>query len=361
MASTENDRPSSIPAGQSRISNNSDALQLGPRKKPRSTDPLVHHGRHFGRSIHALCNVHALINNGIIRMGERSEEPEEAFTAQERREHKVFILLLKSVPGLEDRIMASDSEEEVHHIATLIQKGASSARSDDTKSLKSAIIDWLLPAGEPLIPPIARNAKIDRGFNHERTGALLCPAGVDWSDREIKQKLRSGELSVSGDQWPIFLYTSYEYDDTNPWKGLLRSAILVKAFKHIFTSPSSVDIEAKATRSGNARIHGMTSMTCASVVYAATQARFALSSSSVFSRTDTSTDSERFYNSLLELLADPEEIDEVNTLLVWWNRQVFPNYTPNSRPVSKNSVLATIKAKRAAAKQVALRDANTNF
>ncbi len=48
----------------------------------RTTDPLVHHGRHFGRSIHALCNVHALINNGIIRMGERAEEPEESFTTQ---------------------------------------------------------------------------------------------------------------------------------------------------------------------------------------------------------------------------------------------------------------------------------------
>lgn len=48
----------------------------------RATDPLIHYGRHFGRTIHALCNVHALINNGIIQMGERSEEPEEAFTAQ---------------------------------------------------------------------------------------------------------------------------------------------------------------------------------------------------------------------------------------------------------------------------------------
>ncbi|KJA13492.1 hypothetical protein HYPSUDRAFT_151548, partial [Hypholoma sublateritium FD-334 SS-4] len=152
-----------------------------------------------------------------------------------------------------------------------LQKGASSARSDDTKSLKSAIIDWLVPAGEPLIPPIARNIKIDRGFNHEITGSLLCPAGVNWKDNDVKQKLRTGEYSVSGDQWPIFLYASYKYDETDPWKGLLQSAILVKTFKHIFTSPSSVDREAKATRSGNARIHGMTSVTCASIVYAATQ------------------------------------------------------------------------------------------
>lgn len=72
----------------------------------------------------------------------------------------------------------------INYTVIQIQKGASSARSDDTKSLKSAIIDWLVPTGEPLIPPIARNVKIDRGFNHEVTGALLCPVGLDWSDPE---------------------------------------------------------------------------------------------------------------------------------------------------------------------------------
>ena len=65
-----------------------------------------------------------------------------------------------------------------------LQKGASSARSDDTKSLKSAIIDWLTPPGEVLMPPIAQNMKVDRGYHHEKTGSLLCPAGVDWSDPE---------------------------------------------------------------------------------------------------------------------------------------------------------------------------------
>jgi hypothetical protein len=46
----------------------------------------------------------------------------------------------------------------------------------------------------------------------------------------------------------------------------------IQAFKHVFTSPSSVEFdEPKATRSGNARIHGMTSVTPASVAYIATQ------------------------------------------------------------------------------------------
>jgi hypothetical protein len=69
-------------------------------------------------------------------------------------------------------------------LPTKIQKGASGARSDDTKSLKSAIIDWITPRGQNLNPPLARNIKIDRGFHHERTGALLCPAGMDWSNAE---------------------------------------------------------------------------------------------------------------------------------------------------------------------------------
>lgn len=44
------------------------------------TDPLVHHGRHFGRTVHALCNVQALLTNGLLRIGELAGEPEEAFT-----------------------------------------------------------------------------------------------------------------------------------------------------------------------------------------------------------------------------------------------------------------------------------------
>ena len=105
----------------------------------------------------------------------------------------------------------------------------------------------------------------------------------------IKAKLRNGEIVVSGDQWPLFLYADYRYDSEDPWNGICRSALLVsvctvhirirslayftQAYKHIFTSPSSVDKEPKATRSGNARIHGMTRVTPPSVAYIATQVR----------------------------------------------------------------------------------------
>ncbi|KAG1853400.1 hypothetical protein F4604DRAFT_1536166, partial [Suillus subluteus] len=97
----------------------------------------------------------------------------------ERREHRVFEQLLDSYPGLLERLKGG-SEEEILHVGELIGKGAAGARGDDTKTLKSAVLDWISPKGEAIQPPLHRNSKIDRSFNHKLTGSLLCPAGLDW-------------------------------------------------------------------------------------------------------------------------------------------------------------------------------------
>ena len=39
-------------------------------------DPLVHHGRHFGRAIHAFCNVQMLILNGLQSMYDDAPDDE---------------------------------------------------------------------------------------------------------------------------------------------------------------------------------------------------------------------------------------------------------------------------------------------
>ncbi|KAF8835193.1 hypothetical protein BDN67DRAFT_984789 [Paxillus ammoniavirescens] len=236
----------------------------------------------------------------------------------------------------------TSSEEAVILVADLIQKGANGARTDDTKGMKTAIIDWITPKGQSLNPHIPRNIKSGHGFHHECTGALLCLAGLNWNKSDIKSKLINGQFQVTGNQWLVFLYTNYMYDPEDPWNGLLRSALLVSAFKHIFTSLSSVDQEPKATHSGNARLHGMRCMTKSSIAYVGTQAQFALTSAQVFSRTDLVTDSKHFYTSILDLLNDPEEKEEVDQLLVWWNRQVFPLYTEHECMPSQNSALVRI-------------------
>lgn len=118
------------------------------------------------------------------------------------------------IPGLEERLM-DGSEEDVMSIAELvrrihwcptylaltaclrkIQKGVSGARSDDTKGLKGPILDWITPRGQTLNPPLARNVKMDRGYHHERTGALLCPAGLDWSNTEYDSIYSNFQLLI---------------------------------------------------------------------------------------------------------------------------------------------------------------------
>ncbi|TFK27541.1 hypothetical protein FA15DRAFT_560127, partial [Coprinopsis marcescibilis] len=333
------------------------ALQLGPRKRLSLPDPLVHHGQHFGRTIYAFANVNALLLAGLSASVDEPPETQQCvlssltFASYSNmcrllRELRVYSSLMSLVPTLEDGLLES-SEEEVMFLASLIQKGANSARSDDTKTLKSVIIDWITPLdGEPLRPTLHRHIKVDRGFNHERTGYFLCPAGTDWSDPIVKSQLKDKELVMTGAHWPLFLYQNEKYDPEEPWRGLCKGFLLVKAFKHIFTSPSSVNNEPRATRSGNARLHGMSAVTPASIAYVATQVRFALSSASVFSRTDRETDSETFYTSLLELLEDPEEKKEIKELLDWWNRQIFPSFSTVKRIAPANSALAKIKEKR---------------
>lgn len=110
--------------------------------------------------------------------------------------------------------------------------------------MKGAILEWIAPGHENLTPYLSRKSKCGRGFNHEITGALLCPTGLDWSDPEYasfplssdivdlpncstKEKLRTGEMHVRGDHWPHFLYTDLAYDPDDPWKGLLKSHLLV--------------------------------------------------------------------------------------------------------------------------------------
>ena len=104
------------------------------------------------------------------------------------------------VPHLEERLLECSNEESMA-IADLVrlldsnfdcsssfqlqvQKGVSSARSDDTKSMKSAVLDWITPRDVPLNPPLSRNVKTNHSFHHNVTGVLLCSAGADWNNSE---------------------------------------------------------------------------------------------------------------------------------------------------------------------------------
>ncbi|KAG6807024.1 hypothetical protein H0H92_009121 [Tricholoma furcatifolium] len=162
----------------------SDGLHVGARRKTTKSDPYVGYGRHFVRAVYAFGNVRNLITNGLKHEAEEGTG-NVLFTPRELQEQNVYKGLLAICQGLGSKLVdPSTTGEEIEKWADLIQKGASGARGDDTKGMKAAVIDWITPKGESLVPPLNRRQKVDRGFHHEVTGGLLCPAHLDWQDEE---------------------------------------------------------------------------------------------------------------------------------------------------------------------------------
>jgi hypothetical protein len=56
------------------------------------------------------------------------------------------------------------------------------ARSDDTGSLKIAIIEWVGTEFGVSNPPLRPRYKEHRGLESDFCGNLLCPAEFDWAD-----------------------------------------------------------------------------------------------------------------------------------------------------------------------------------
>jgi hypothetical protein len=228
MSSDENHPPTREPSRK----RGGSALHLGPRKKSYAILSIVERdlpssglhpirlfcmvGISAGQCLHCATTLLSLLQvyfgskncktvlSKIIQQSEYNHDNSmppalnDTFNLSVRREHRVFMELVDSYPGLLERL-TNGEEEDIILVGELVSlqclkvsvliilqlgKGASGARGDDTKTLKSAVLEWLVPRGQVVTPPLSRNIKSDCGFNHEVTGALLCPAGLDWSNAE---------------------------------------------------------------------------------------------------------------------------------------------------------------------------------
>ncbi|KAG6919653.1 hypothetical protein DXG01_003517 [Tephrocybe rancida] len=247
-------------------SDDAPGLHVGARKKWSRSSALTNSGRHFTWVVYAFSDIRHLISQGLKRTTE--------------------LLVDGDVSDMEDWTAKARQEYPVYN--------------------------QLLGMCE--------------GLEKQVTSAPTADAIQNLAD----QKLGSGEKIMAGHQWPIFIYLNNTFDPNDPWKGLHKSELLIKAFKHVFIAPSAVDLEGDvfSTKSGNAKLHGMHKATKASIVYIATQVRFALSSATHWSRGDKVVDSENFYNSLLTTLNDPVHNTRIINLLHFWDQKIFPYHVP---------------------------------
>ncbi|KAG6913173.1 hypothetical protein DXG01_009068 [Tephrocybe rancida] len=74
----------------------------------------------------------------------------------------------------------SPSSNQMAYIASYVWYGVLYAKREDVHTMSSAIVDIIgIPA---VMSGLKRDVKVNRGLCHAVTGALLCPADLDWAD-----------------------------------------------------------------------------------------------------------------------------------------------------------------------------------
>ncbi|KAL0569738.1 hypothetical protein V5O48_012226 [Marasmius crinis-equi] len=234
------------------------------------------------------------------------------------------------------------------------EKAGDDARGSDIKRLRDELANWiniadhddLLRPEDPspgLLDPKSRST---RGYNNFLTGLLLCPISYDWRDPEIRCKIQNMD-----DEYPTheqylvrMLFAGYATSPFNWKKGFLRATLLVRTYKHIFTSCNSAthhvgeaaseDSRPKKkrqrttkepTKRNVASILGMTAVTARSIAYAAVMLHFNLTTAESWNMVVDGFNYTVFYDVIVDYfeggkLASEEEIKD---LLNWWNQQVF--------------------------------------
>ncbi|KZV79957.1 hypothetical protein EXIGLDRAFT_756582 [Exidia glandulosa HHB12029] len=338
--------PPSTPAGSSPATGSKrpgDTLQdVTNGKKAKTSSIWKDRGRRFALTVNFFDSPKAIFDNGAqIASEERSilrscdkdsdeyKEWWEDLEDYQRRYLHSYKLLRELLVAQEPTALTDLTVWE--NIAPLLASGVAAEKQDDTSTLKRTCIEWLVQDLEdplkPLNPTLSARSKKGRGFAHPATGRLLCPADMTWNETtrlELLNRVDSQD-APKGSVWPRLLYRNEEMNPNNPWEGLLQHEDLVKAAKTVLIRPSSATSDGGAVsgKRGKAANHGIQQITVGFLCYIASTLRFTLTSYEEYNLSDKGLDVDGFFTSLYDLLIDPEEQEEVERLLQWWNRRIF--------------------------------------
>ncbi|KAF8960114.1 hypothetical protein BDZ97DRAFT_1922369 [Flammula alnicola] len=187
-------------------------------------------------------------------------------------------------------------------------------RSDDRAAVKSKIPQLLLVnTDEPLLPPIIKPKKEDRGYYHSTTATLLCPIKYE-AKKETYASIRAHTLPVTAAMLPCFLFPEGHILDQDD--------MLKDVAKLIFQGPSTALANPGAHRGkqGNAAICGLSSMTPHTIAYIVMQAHFAMTSTATWSNVDGTFNYIDFYWKIVGLFDDSADSKE---LISFFNHHVF--------------------------------------
>jgi len=268
------------------------------------------------------------------------------------RSHTAVRELNRLIPNFQKKI-DEGSPEELNEFYAELQRGANGARSDDLNRIRSCIADWLNKADPAPSPLLEHSCRKNRGLAHDVTGRLLCPAEFDWDNLVTRAKLRAWdeEFDWLSSYHSRCFYANYKPDKTQLESGYLKSTLLIKVYKSIFTSPSSAkDVseedntenmppaKSQKTSSGNnpvrrnvaSKLHLNNKVTPRSIAYAAVQLHFNLQTAGSWAATYGGFDYKGLYNYIVDVFEDvpgPAAKKRAQDLLNWWSKKIFPSFS----------------------------------
>ncbi|KAM6494657.1 hypothetical protein JOM56_009280 [Amanita muscaria] len=354
------------------------------RQKKSSTASTTQLGRGIRRLVSLFDDVADLVHNAdkhVTHPGGLDEDdlelldksPDEISELKRHRERchiGVTQVLTRLIPNFINKIDATDPAL-LQEFYSLLQAGANDARGDDILKVRAAVSKWLNEQNPPPMPLLNPDSRSNRGIQHDVTGKLLCPIDFYWDDPIIRARLRNCEdgYDINSSFFLHCLYQSGTANIQDVEEGFLKSGLLVKVFKHIFTSPSSANasIEAsenipvgtlagaratsntsntkRATRKDvSGCLHMEEKVTPRAIAYAAVQLVFALSDAPHWTAVHNGFDYRSFYYFIVDFFeasADNSSKQRVKELLSWWN-------SSQSQQVTSNQKLAQQRAARAA-------------
>jgi hypothetical protein len=250
-----------------------------------------------------------MMNRELIKLEPKLEDLILEFASQPDQ-LEPFITVVSASPACCTCNLLTRSQFNIH---------AGAARQEDTGRLKRDIVDYLMPrpSMQMVSPPISKDAKSRRGFNHPITARFLCPIRriptFDRDPRYVSTPSRRlmhcqsncmnlvapscqrqltaplGYVHPNGRRFsmiplPHMIPTTRKmaYLEDTCFFGYVFSlffsiyqAYIIKAYRHIFTSPTSaIDGRRDATKQSKAQIHNLTAVTGRTIAYAAVQVHF---------------------------------------------------------------------------------------
>ncbi|KAI0652174.1 hypothetical protein C8Q79DRAFT_922702 [Trametes meyenii] len=137
-----------------------------------------------------------------------------------------------------------------------------------------------------------------------------------------------GRQSIDHNNWPSMMYTNGLFDPDAVDMGLCRGSLLLKALRHIFTSPSSVNKPPGKKSQGRgciAQMYKLDTVEPENIAYVAALTRSLLSASTCWEDEDGTFEAETFYSNVVRLFKDDINVDDdwVAETLSWWNSGVY--------------------------------------